>query len=282
MERAAGDDILEEWLRSLSRPAEDPELALRGADIGATLPPERIALHVPRILDALGTRFRVTGGDAAVDRAAEVLARLDPRTLVAAVEETTRSLEGGERARFLRDLDGLALACPALLPVLDALAPTSPPARDGTFEAEVARFGSYVDMFFEALAEEAALGSLGAWKAAVRARLRSPKASDPYTSLPWAALGLCSTDEVNTIDARIGGAVALAPNVEIRSFEVHTYKRVVEAVRDPATEVTRAALREEHEYPYADDIELGEEMGLLDGIRTRALRAAALRALGMG
>ncbi|MFY0533115.1 hypothetical protein [Nannocystis pusilla] len=58
------------------------------------------------------------------------------------------------------------------------------------------------------------------------------------------------------------------------------YKRVVEVVEDPATEIDRAELRE-RDPDGADEVELGETVGLLDSDRSHALQTAALRAFGL-
>ncbi|MFY0533114.1 hypothetical protein [Nannocystis pusilla] len=177
-------------MRALGHPADDPELAEIALDAARTLmrvPPEQLVPHVAPMITALANRFSVTGGDAALDRAAEVLARIEPSALAAALEGMIGARDETARLLWLRELDGLALACPALSPVLASLTPR-PPARDAAFEAEVGRFGPYVDAFLAALAEKSAIGSLGAYKAVVRARLRSPRVFDRYHALDWAAL----------------------------------------------------------------------------------------------
>jgi len=274
-------EIVDRFVRALGRPAFDAELSGLALDAARTLarvPSEHIVPHVVPIVTALANWFRVTGGDAAVDRAAEVLARIEPRALAAALEGVLGAGDEAARECWLRELDGLALACPALFPVLALLAPRQP-VHDAAFEAEVVRFAPYVDAFLVALAEKAALGSLGAYKAAVRARLRSPRVLDRHRALEWAALSLLTEDEKHAIvvDA---SAHAPAPNVDLVDFSVCVNRRVVEVVEDPATEIDRAELRE-LDPDYADEVELGQTIGVFDSDRTRALKAAALRAFGL-
>lgn len=274
-------EIVDRFVRVLDHPADGPEVARLALDAARTLagvPSEQLVPHVAKIVAALANRSRVTGGDAAIDRVAEVLARIEPRALAAALEGASDATDAIARARWLRELDGLALACPALLPALESLAPR-PPMREAAFEAEVGRFGPYVDAFLAALADKAALGSLGAYKAAVRARLRSPKVLDPYRALDWAALSLLTSDEKNAIVVDESARVP-APNVELVDFSVCVYKRVVEVVEDPATEIDRAELRE-LDPDHADEVELGETVGVFHRDRTHALQTAALRAFGL-
>lgn len=270
-----------DWLvRALGHPADDPALAEIALDAARTLmrvPPEELVPHVAPMITALANRFSVTGGDAALDRAAEVLARIEPGALTAALAGMLAACDETARLSWLRELDGLALACPALLPVLASLSPR-PPARDAAFEAEVGRFGPYVDAFLAALAEKSAIGSLGAYKAVVRARLRSPRVLDRYLALDWAALSLLTAEEKNAII--VAGAHRPAPNVDLVDFCVWVNKRVVEVVEDPATEIDRTELRE-RDPAYWEEIELGETVGLLDSDRTHALQTAALRAFGL-
>lgn len=272
-------EAIDRFVELATRPADDPELARAlcdAADALARIPTDALAPHLPRIVLALASRLRVTGGDPALDRAGEVLARVEPRALAASIERALGD-DPVDRARRLRELDGIAIACHALLPALDALAPRVASELE---DPEAARFAPYVDALLAALAEQSALGSLGAYKAAVRARLRSPRALDPYVALDWAALSLLTSDERNAT-SRVASAHAPAPNVEIADFDVRAYKRVVEVVRDPATEIDREALRELDPYYDADEVELGQEVGVLDRELTRALRTAALRAFGL-
>ncbi|WAS95461.1 hypothetical protein [Nannocystis punicea] len=272
-------EIVDRFVRDLGCPAEGPELALDSARALARVPPEQLVPHVAPIVTALAKRFRVTGGDPAIDRAADVLERIEPGALAAALAGAIGAGDEAARACWLRELDGLALACPALFPALESLAPRPPaPAGDAAFEAEVGRFAPYVDAFLAALAKKAALGSLGAYKAVVRARLRSPRVLDPYLALDWAALSLLTMDEKSlAFDAM---AHAPAPNVELIDFGVCVYKRLVEVVEDPATEIDRAELRE-LKPDYADEVELGQTVGVFDRDRERALKTAALRAFGL-
>lgn len=274
-------EIVDRFVRALGRPAFDAELSSLALDAARTLarvPAEQLVPHVVPVVTALANWFRVTGGDAAIDRAAEVLARIEPRALAAALEGVLGAGDEAARAGWLRELDGLALACPALFPVLESLAPRQP-VQDAAFEAEVVRFAPYVDAFLAGLAEKAALGSLGAYKAAVRARLRSPRVLDRYLALEWAALALLTEEEKNgfLVDA---SAHAPAPNVDLVDFSVWVNRRVVEVVEDPATEIDLAELRE-LKPDYADEVELGETINVFDGARTHALKTAALRAFGL-
>lgn len=276
-------DIVDRFMRALGRPASDPEsarLALDAALALARVPSEELVPHVAPIVTALTNWSRVTGGDAAIDRAAEVLARIEPRAFAAALEGAIGARDWSARVCWLRGLDGLALACPALLPALASITSRpSAPTYDAAFEAEVAYFAPYVDAFLAALAEKAALGSLGAYKAAVRARLRSPRVLDRYLALDWAALSLLTSEEKNAIvvDA---SAHAPAPNVDLVDFSVVVNKRLVEVVEDPSTELDHAELRE-LDPDYAEEAELGQTVGVLDRDRTRALYTAALRAFGL-
>ncbi|MCY0988736.1 hypothetical protein OV203_16495 [Nannocystis sp. ILAH1] len=274
-------EIVDQFVRALGRPAFDAELSWLALDAARTLarvPSEQILPHVGPIVTALANWFRVTGGDAAIDHAAEVLAQIEPRALAAALEGVLGAGDEAARAGWLRELDGLALACPALFPVLELLAPRQP-VHDAAFEAEVVRFAPYVDAFLAALAEKAALGSLGAYKAAVRARLRSPRVFDRYVALEWAALSLLTAEEKNAIVVN-ASSHAPAPNVDLVDFSVWVNRCVVEVVEDPATEIDRAELRE-RDPDSADEVELGEIVGLYDSDRTRALKTAALRAFGL-
>lgn len=271
--------IVEELVRSMGRPAQDPalaELARSAADSLASVPSSELAPYVGRILDAAGTWYAVTGGGGALDRVAEVLDRLDTKAITAAVETAVGSLEEGKRAQYLRELGRLAVPIPALSPVLAALQPRE---VDPEHEALVARFRPYVDELFAALAKSPSLGSFSALKEAVRARLGSPESLGPYTSLPWAVGGLLSSEELDALIRRIGPKHAPAPNVEIGWFEVFVFKRVVADGPDEATEITREALREV--CPAADEFEIGDEASLLDERATRALRTAAIRALDL-
>lgn len=111
-------DVVDRFVHSAGRPAFDEDLLviLRG-DVAALakLSPEDLAPHAVRILDAIGNVFRVTGGDAAVDRMNDVLARLDVSRLEAALIERVASLDEQGRRRYVRELEDLAFACPSLI-----------------------------------------------------------------------------------------------------------------------------------------------------------------------
>ncbi|WAS89718.1 hypothetical protein [Nannocystis punicea] len=274
-------EIVDQFVRALGRPAFDAELSWLALDAARTLarvPSEQLVPHVVPIVTALANWFRVTGGDAAIDRAAEVLAQIEPRALAAALEGVLGAGDEAARGGWLRELNDLAFACPALSPVLALLAPRQP-GHDAPFEAEVRSFAPYVDAFLAALAEKAALGSVGAYKAAVRARLRSPRVLDRYRALEWAALSLLTEEEKQAIVVD-PSAHAPAPNFDLVDFSVCVNRRVVEVVADPATEIDRAELRE-LDPDCADEVELGETVGVFDSDRTHALKAAALRAFGL-
>ncbi len=93
-------------------------------------------------------------------------------------------------------------------------------------------------------------------------------------------LGLVTSTDLTAIESRLKSASPLPPNGEIQSFfRVFAWKRVVEVVRDPATEIDPATLSERG--VYEDEIEIGAEFGVEEEPRTRALRVAALRELGL-
>lgn len=282
----SAEEIVDRFVHDARRPAFDEErlVLLRDAVTQmATLAPEAIAPHAVRILDALGNAFRVTGGDAAIDRMDDVLARLDASALEAALAERAASFDEVPRRRFLRELGDLAFACPSLHGVVAKLAPRpQAPAED---EAEVTRFVAFADALIDGLADNAALGSREAFCGAVREKLRSPEVFDRHVSLPWALASLGrsrfahdAADDPEEIAARLATAFALGPNVEIRSLEVIVFVTVVDVLTDPATQITRAALEERH--PDMEGVEIGDEVGLQDPERTRALRTAVLRAVG--
>lgn len=257
------------------RPADDAGLAsaLRdAAEALAEVPSDTIVADLTRILFALANRLRVTGGDPAVDRTAERIARIEPRTLAMAIA-TGLGDDPDERSRRLRELDALAIACPALLPAIDALAS---PTRETSDPDE---FAPYVAELLDAVAAQAALGSVAAYKAVVRARLRSSRVLDRHAALEWAALSLLTSDERRAID-EVANAHRVAPNVETDAFDVRVYKRVVDVVSDPMTEIDREMLST-IDSSYVDEVALGDEVGVRDPARTRALRSAMLRALGL-
>lgn len=84
-------------------------------------------------------------------------------------------------------------------------------------------------------------------------------------------------EDPGEIEARLSAAFAPAPNVELRGLDVLVFLTVVDVVADPSTEITRAAVQAKQ--PDLEGLEIGEEVGIRDDERTRALRVAVLRAL---
>ncbi len=252
----------------LLRPAADASVvdeALVRIDVMRRHPTEAFAFGVPKLVEALAHWFLVTGGDAVTEALGGWLDTMDP------------AATAGVDRRLLREAQ---LLCPRLIP----FAATPRPVED---EREIARFAPFVEALLRALADNAALGPREVWCERVRDLLHGPEVVDQYTSLPWAlsAFGRSrflhdAAEDLEEIATRLATAFALGPNVEIRSLDLNVifFVTVVDVIADPATEITRATLQERH--PEIDGVEVGDEVGLQDPERTRALRTAVLRALG--
>ncbi|MDO9021582.1 MAG: hypothetical protein Q8S73_09735 [Deltaproteobacteria bacterium] len=303
--------LVEGLLRWMNAPAVDAQLVALVRGLVAQLarrPPSELAPYAPQLLLALDNWHRVTGGDE-VSAELAALPGLSPalppeRDLPAPSSvgpDPLLAVRAAGFAPFVAELfEALAHNAGLTLDAYRERAREEFELRGSTSEYRVVPFVESAEVYLRAVLvvrEEALDRRREVSLRALRALgLDAPLGAEVSLRLPpggrddsWlgdaivraiSPLGrsafLHGVEDSDAIIRRLCATHAPSPDVELRPFAVHRYRRVVETVNDPETEVAFECVRDD------SDCEIGDEIGMLDPEETLALVSAATAALMQG